>query len=381
RIGQSSCPAQRKIMANYRHIKGRKTPWRAHVRVTGFPAQSRSFATKAQARAWAEPLELQLKAQKRHGQTGVPHGLLVGDLVERYLTDVAPHHRGSHAEELRLRRFQREDALAQLGAAETTPKDFAVWRDRRLKKVKSSTVIRELNMLHRIYELARKEWGLAIANPIMDLTRPKAPPGRVRRLNADEEKFLLLGAQSLRAPYMKHLIPFAVATAMRRGELVALDWRWVDWSEKRISIPADVTKNGKPRALPLYKTVRDILEGIGCRNSGSVFGTTADGIKKAWARSVAAALKLYGTTCAENGQPPDADFLRDIHFHDLRHEATSRLLELGLSLPEVQSITGHTMASMVQRYAHLRADTLADKLDAMKRDGAAPDDTQDQDVA
>ena len=88
----------------------------------------------------------------------------------------------------------------------------------------------------------------------MDITRPKAPPGRVRRLNADEEKFLLLGAQSLRGSYMKHLIPFAVATAMRRGELVALDWRWVDWNDKRISIPADVTKNGKPRALPLYKT-------------------------------------------------------------------------------------------------------------------------------
>ena len=142
-------------MANYRHIKGRKTPWRAHVRVAGFPAQSRSFAIKA--RAWAEPLELQLKSQKRAGQTGIPHGLRVGDLVERYLADVAPHHRGSHAEELRLRRFQRDDALAQLGAAEATPKDFAGWRDQRLKKVKASTVIRELNMLHRIYELARKE--------------------------------------------------------------------------------------------------------------------------------------------------------------------------------------------------------------------------------
>ena len=77
--------------------------------------------------------------------------------------------------------------------------------------------------------------------------------------------------------------------------------------------------------------------------------------------------------CKENGQTPNPDFLHDIHFHDLRHEGTSRLLERGLSLPEVQSITGHTMASMVQRYAHIRADTLADKLDAMEKPMPPPE--------
>ena len=351
-------------MANYHFVKGRKSPWRAHVRVAGFPAQSRSFATKAQAKAWAEPLELRLQSQKRAGQTA-PHGLLVGSLVERYLTEVVPHHRGSASETLLLRRFQREDALAQVAVADVTPKDFASWRDQRMRRVKPATVNRELNMLHRIFELARKEWGLAVPNPVADIARPKVPPGRARRLSPDEEEFLLRGARSLRGSYMEHLVPFAIATAMRRGELVALDWRHVDWSAKRIIIPAENTKTTKPRTLPLYKTVRDILDNIGRKSSGLIFCTTADGVKKTWQRSITAALRLYKGQCEEDGQAPDPDFLRDLHFHDLRHEATSRLLERGLSLPEVQSITGHTMASMVQRYAHLRADTLADKLDAM----------------
>ncbi|WP_297374581.1 hypothetical protein [Acidiferrobacter sp.] len=52
-------------MATYQLVKGRKTPWRALVRVVGFPAKTRSFATKTQAKAWAKPLELRLQSQKR----------------------------------------------------------------------------------------------------------------------------------------------------------------------------------------------------------------------------------------------------------------------------------------------------------------------------
>lgn len=348
----------------YQYRKSRKAPWCAILRVAGFPIQSRSFDTKAQAKAWAEPLELRLRAQKRSGRS-LPHGLHVGNLVQRYLNEVTPQHRGAETETLRLNRFLREDALAQILAVDVASKDVASWRDQRLKRVKPATVNRELNMLHRIFELARKEWGLSLLNPVADVSRPKPPSGRDRRLKAEEEKFLLRGAVALHNNYLAPLIAFAIATAMRRGELVALDWRHVDWSEKRLLVPAVNTKTAKPRALPLYKSVRDILEALGRKDSGLVFGTTADGVKKAWQRALVVALRLYEKQCVENGQTPDPEFLRDLHFHDLRHEGTSRLLERGLSLPEVQSITGHTMASMVQRYAHIRADTLADKLDAM----------------
>lgn len=80
-------------------------------------------------------------------------------------------------------------------AVDVTPKDIAKWRDGRLKQVTPGTVNRELNLLHRIFELARKEWGLSLLNPVADVSRPKPPPGRERRLKAEEEKFLLRGGR------------------------------------------------------------------------------------------------------------------------------------------------------------------------------------------
>lgn len=113
-----------------------------------------------QAKAWAEPLELRrLRAQKRGGRS-LPRGLHVGNLVQRYLNEVTPQHRGAETETLRLNRFLREDGLAQILAVDVASKDVAKWRDGRLKQVTPGTVNRELNLLHRIFELARKEWAL-----------------------------------------------------------------------------------------------------------------------------------------------------------------------------------------------------------------------------
>jgi site-specific recombinase XerD len=55
-------------------------------------------------------------------------------------------------------------------------------------------------------------------------------------------------------------------------------------------------------------------------------------------------------------------FLKDLRFHDLRHEATSRLFEKGLGIMEVASMTGHKSLSMLKRYTHIEAEKLARKL-------------------
>ena len=54
--------------------------------------------------------------------------------------------------------------------------------------------------------------------------------------------------------------------------------------------------------------------------------------------------------------------IEDLRFHDLRHEATTRLFEKGLNVMEVSSITGHRDLRMLQRYTHLKAEDLARKL-------------------
>ncbi len=55
--------------------------------------------------------------------------------------------------------------------------------------------------------------------------------------------------------------------------------------------------------------------------------------------------------------------LADLHFHDLRHEAVSRFVEMGLSDQEVSAISGHKSMQMLKRYTHLRAEDLVERLD------------------
>ena len=79
--------------------------------------------------------------------------------------------------------------------------------------------------------------------------------------------------------------------------------------------------------------------------SGPAFpGLTTEAIKRAFMRAC------------------DRARLVDVHFHDLRHEATSRLFEKGLNPMEVASITGHKTLQMLKRYTHLNAGDLAAKL-------------------
>ena len=54
--------------------------------------------------------------------------------------------------------------------------------------------------------------------------------------------------------------------------------------------------------------------------------------------------------------------ISDLRFHDLRHEATTRLFELGLNVIEVSTITGHKDLTMLNRYTHLKAEKLSEKL-------------------
>jgi integrase len=71
---------------------------------------------------------------------------------------------------------------------------------------------------------------------------------------------------------------------------------------------------------------------------------------------------LYLADCAQSAEKPDPGFLRSVRFHDLRHEATSRLFERGLGVMEVASMTGHRSLAMLSRYTHIEARKVAAKL-------------------
>jgi integrase len=223
---------------------------------------------------------------------------------------------------------------------------LAKYRDERLIDAAPATVVRELNTVSHAIDTALREWGLWLPrNPVKMVRRPWVPQGRKRRLEDGEEARLLTATERGRTPLLKQLIILAIETTMRRGELLGLRWEHVYLANRIAHLP--LTKNGESRDVPLSRRATDTLTALlEHRRPGDelVFPMSANSVRLAFERLRARAK------------------MRDLHFHDLRHEAITRLFERGLSIAEVSAISGHRELRMLQRYIHLRAADLVARL-------------------
>jgi integrase len=277
-----------------------------------------------------------------------PDNTTVGDLLEKYDREVLPTHKGQLAEWYRLRHFKRYFGSMRL--TDLTPKEIAKYRDIRLKVVTPASLKRELKILSRILTIASKDWGIALPqNPVGMISLPKADKVRTRRLEAgEEEKLLRSSNQKLRG-----IITLALETAMRRGEILKVKKSHIDFQKSVLLIPS--TKTDTPRTIPLstdaVTVLRDELrasqsesEGVIPLHEQPLFSYSPNGVTGGF-------LKL----CRKVG-------IEDLRFHDLRHEATSRLFEKGLNPVEVTTIIGHKDTRMLMRYTHLIAEDLVERL-------------------
>ena len=212
------------------------------------------------------------------------------------------------------------------------PSIFASFRDKRLSDGVRACQY-DLVLLRHAWNMARIEWGWPIGdNPLTLIRMPKNNPPRERRLRLGEYELLKSKAQGSRASYLWPVIEVAIETAMRRGEILGLEWENIDWINKRALLP--LTKNGCPRWVPLSKKVIAILRQVP-RSSNLVFPVSDVAFRQAWDRLRKRA-QIY-----------------DLTFHDLRHEALSKKFEDGLSIPQVMSISGHKTASQLFRYIQI----------------------------
>ncbi|MDR3413432.1 MAG: site-specific integrase [Formivibrio sp.] len=326
-------------MASIRQRQGR---WQARIVRKGYPAETQTFETREAALQWARALE----AKMDRGDTLLRSNaaqMQFHDLIDRYIEDVVPLHRGAKDEIIRLRALQRH-RIAQYSMKNLTQQVLAQFRDERLRTVTAGTAIRDLAVISAMINHARREWLLPITNPCELLKKPASPRGRNRVLDDKEEAALLLelAPRGRRNPLMFPIVVLAIETAMRRGELLALKWHDVDL--KRRVVQLHVTKNGDPRTVPLSPRALSVLENHPGDRCGSVFPITH--------HAMAAAFKL---ACRRAG-------IADFHFHDLRHTATSRIAGKLSNLVELSAVTGHRSLSMLHRYYHVKAEELARKL-------------------
>lgn len=324
-----------------------KGQWQAQVRKKGYPLQTMTFDTRVAAEAWARAVEVEMD-QGRFVPRVEAETTTLKELLERYLEEVTPLKKGAAAETARIR-AQLRHPMAQRFIGSIHGADIARYRNERLQKVQPATVKRDLVVISHLFEVARKEWGIPVNNPVRDIKLPPHARARERRLQPggtgedSEETRLLKACRKARNRFLLPVVQLALETAMRRGELVGLRWEHVDLKRQIAHLPD--TKNGEARTVPLSTAAVKVLRELPRSLNGQVFpGLTTEAVKLAFVR-----------TRRNAG-------LEDLRFHDLRHEATTRLFEKGLNIMEAASITGHKDLRMLRRYTHLRAEDLARKL-------------------
>ena len=334
--------------------------FQATIRRKGYPTQSKTFESRREAEAWATIIESEMVRG-----TFIPRAeaerTTLGAALERYRNEITPTKKGHAQEERRIKAWLL-DPLAKRSLASLTSTDFAKFRDDRLKTTSASTVIKDLALISHLFTIAIKEWQLPLQNPIPNIRKPKLPRGRNRRLTPEEEVYLLSACRESKAPALETIVRLAIETAMRRGEILGMQWRYVDLSKQTVFL--EDTKNGDSRTVPLSSRAVQALREWPRSFDGRVFPqySHVDSFKKPWKHALAAAKKTYQQDCIDLGITPDSTFLVDLRFHDLRHEATSRLAEKLPNVLELAAVTGHKDLRMLKRYYHPKAEELAKKL-------------------
>ncbi|WP_292181609.1 site-specific integrase [Mesorhizobium sp.] len=271
----------------------------------------------------------------------------LGDLVRRYRSEVVVSKKGAEVETIVLDAFLRHP-ICRKSLADLNTSDFASYRDERLKTIAATSLKRQLAPVNNMFELARTEWKIPLKNPLVDLSLKANDNRRERRLREGELDRLVEAGKKTRNPFVLPVIRFAIETGMRRGEILNLRWRDID--ETRGTATILETKNGSPRTIPLTSGALDVLRTLGAlkgqESCSRVFPLSALALRLCWDR-------LTGRAN-----------INDLNFHDLRHEAISRLFELGLTVPEVASISGHRDMRMLFRYAHASHASIRTKLAA-----------------
>lgn len=333
--------------------KYRGNTWRAVVRRTGHPVQSKTFEKKADADKWAAEREAELGVSRYDPlQLRNAQSTTVGDIFDRYSVEVAPFMKGRNSVNTIIR-LARDAKFMNMRLDRVTAREIRTWRDARAKQVKPQSVQREFVAMSGVFTHAIKEWGVLLAaNPCRAVTCfPGSDKPRDKRWSPADLKTLLDKIQwkedvrpAKGRDYVGWAVLLAVETAMREGELCGL--RVADFFEHEHLVRLYDTKNGNPRDVPLsskaLRYVKFLCEGK--KPGDKIIGISAN------------------TLCEYALDARRAADLEHLTFHDTRHEATTRLSQKLPNVLELSAVTGHKSLKSLKRYYNPTATELAAKL-------------------
>lgn len=313
-------------------ITPHKSGWRAQVYVSGV-RDSKILRTQREAKAWAAAREIELRAAKNQPAAECH---TVAQMLLRYGEEVSVKKRGARAEQLRLAAFIRDfPALSDLTLAEFKTPHLARWRDVRLKTVSPAAVSRDINLLRNAFKIAREEWHWMEHNPFKGFRLPPEAAPRTRRISWREVKAIVrwLGHRPGMMPESKSqevALAFLVAlrSAMRMSEILSLGCSTLD-VKKRVATVSHKMEylTGKPRHVPLTRQAIRLLRPVSGRER--CFTVTADSLDALF-RKAKRSLSIS-----------------DLHFHDSRAEALTRLSRR-VDVMTLAKISGHKDLRLLQ---------------------------------
>ncbi len=329
------------------------------IRKRGWPTTIKTFRTKRDAQDWARRIEDEMVRGVYIDRAGSDR-LLLKHALDRYLREVSTTKRATTANAEGHKAKTLKESLGAYSLAAITPDIVALYRDERLEAGKSNNTVRlELALLSHLFTTAIKEWRVGLLyNPVANIRKPSPGKGRDRRLSKEEEISLFRACDAHSNPMLGWIARVALYTGMRVGEIKSLTRSQVNLGKRTVHLTE--TKNGASRTVPLTRQATEVFRAalsnpVRPMDTDLVFWGEPgrDGIRRpyefrpAWART----LKRAG--------------IEGLHFHDLRHEAVSRLVEAGLGDQEVSAISGHKSMQMLKRYTHLRSEDLVTRLDQL----------------
>jgi integrase len=305
------------------YITKHKGRWRAQIERAGV-RKSAVFDTKAAAADWAATEEAALLAVKR----GAYPRKSLSAAIERYVAEVSSRKRGERHEALRLAALERDfPHLAAMQLNDIDTPHMAAWRDARLKVVSAGSVQRDINLLSNLFTVARDEWRWCGKSPFTGMRRPGNNPARTRRVLPREVKRLCrwLGYRTGRVHTKQQEVALAflvgLRTGMRAGEVLSLSDATVSL-QRRVASVAHKTQHitGKPRDVPLSRQAVRLLSQVAGR--GKFFSVGSASLDALFRKA------------------RDALLLSDLHFHDSRAEALTRLARK-VDVMTLARISGH----------------------------------------
>ena len=323
--------------------------WQGIIRKKGYSQLSRTFSTKRDCELWTTDTEAKMN-RGLFNDVSESEALTLRDGLVKYLAEVTPTKKGFEAETYKIKAMLRENFVNKTFAT-FRQSDAARYRDELIKAgLSASTIRKSLSLLSHLYETANREWGVSCVNPIKTISKPKVSNSRERRLSEIEQKYLIAALTNTGAGVRQNnvvldVVKFALETAMRQSELLSLNWPDIDLAGREAKL--NNTKNGEARGVPLSSVAIKILGGdngnVTKIRRGKVFKTTASAIKQSYMRAVIRARKAYKADFEHDVR--DDAVLIDLTFHDLRHEATSRLADV-FQMHELMKVTGHKDSRM-----------------------------------